>query len=420
MARLEYIRYEFFDASLSEYNELVFVKLARRPIDRLPQIFWESGDGWNEVNLWALDRASSNELDAETSKRTMKHLKRYAEFLEGRGIDWRNFPARRDEQVLRKFRKHLIEEINSGRLAGSTASNCMSAVIQFYRFADVRDLVGAESSMWIDRPVVLHFYDAVGFKRSMMRLASDVRISNRKRLGTRLEDGLLPLRAEHMYKLLAYTAEHAIKELHLMLATGFFTGARVGTVVSLTVTSLQTAREDPLTPGVYLLPVGPGTDVATKFSVAGELFVPEAVLTDLKAYSVSTGRLLREAKAHQGDKDALFLTRSGRPYSVETVNRLVLEMRQRAVTAGLAFLERFRFHQTRATFGTWLMELLLQYGAKTEATRIVRDAMLHKSEQTTLGYIAFLEDTRAKGRAAAAFNEAFTGLRDRNRSHMHV
>ncbi|CAD6556869.1 hypothetical protein LMG28727_06217 [Paraburkholderia kirstenboschensis] len=418
MARLEYIQYEFFDASLNEREELVWAKQQRKSIDRLPQIFWDDGAGWSEANLWALDRASSKEVDPQTSKRTMKHLKRYADFLESRSIDWKHFPARREEQVLRKFRKHLIDEVDNRRLAGSTASNCMSAVIQFYRFADLHDFIGAQHPMWTDRPVAIHYHDSVGFKRSMMRLASDLGISNRKRIGATLEDGLLPLRAEHMHKLLAFTAEHEVRELHLMLATGFFTGARIGTVTTLSVTSLQTAREDPLTSGVYLLPVGPGTNVATKFSVAGELFVPETLLTDLKAYSLSTRRLLREAKAAPADKDLLFLTRTGRPYYVETVDRLVHAMRQRAVKAGLPFLERFRFHQSRATFGTWLLEILLQYGAKTEAIRIVRDAMLHKSEQTTLGYITFLENTRAKGRAAAAFNQAFTGLRNREWSRM--
>ncbi|WP_164853769.1 hypothetical protein [Paraburkholderia kirstenboschensis] len=39
MARLEYIQYEFFDASLNEREELVWAKQQRKSIDRLPQIF---------------------------------------------------------------------------------------------------------------------------------------------------------------------------------------------------------------------------------------------------------------------------------------------------------------------------------------------------------------------------------------------
>jgi integrase len=414
MARLEYIHYEFFGASLAANGELAWEKQRSKPIDGLPQIFWGDGRGWQEVNLWALDRAASGQVDAETIKRTMKHLSRYANFLEAGGIDWRHFPVRKEEQVLRKFRKHLIEEVDNGALMSSTATNCMSTVIQFYRFADAHELVGADAPMWTDHVAVIPFYDAAGFKRTMVRLSSDLKIPNRKRLGTTLEEGLLPLRKEHMGELLAYTARHEIEELHLMLSTGFFTGARVGTVTTLTVTSLETAREDPITPGVYLLPVGPGTGVSTKFSVVGELMVPKTVLDELKAYASSTTRLLREAKAQPCDKNVLFLTRKGQPYTVETVNRLVYEMRKRAVASGLQFMQRFRFHQSRATFGTWLMELLLECGAKTDAIRLVRDAMLHKDEKTTFGYIKFLENTRAKKQAAVAFNEAFTGLLNRN------
>lgn len=414
MARLEYIHYEFFGASLDAKEELVWEKQKKKPIDDLPQIFWEDGRGWHEANLWALDRAASNSVDSETTKRTMKHLSQYANFLEAQSTDWRHFPVRKEEQVLRKFRKHLIDEVDNGALMGSTATNCMSTVIQFYRFADAHELVGAGAPMWTDRLAVIPFYDAAGFKRTMVRLSSDLKIPNRKRIGTTLEEGLLPLRKEHMSELLAYTAKHETEEVHLMLSTGFFTGARVGTVTTLTVTSLQTAREDPNTPGVYLLPVGPGTSVATKFSVAGELMVPRTVLHELKAYASSTTRLLREAKAQPCDKDVLFLTRTGQRYAVETVNRLVYEMRKRAVAAELRFMQRFKFHQSRATFGTWLTELLLECGAKTDAIRVVRDAMLHKDEKTTFGYIKFLENTRAKKQAAVAFNEAFTGLLNRN------
>ncbi len=414
MARLEFINYEFFGASLQAPGELAWTKQGKSPLEKLPQIFWNDGQGWDEANLWALDRAASNQVDAETTKRTMKHLHRFANFLEAKGTDWRHFPIRKEEQVLRKFRKHLLDEIEQGVLAGSTAANCMTAVIQFYRFADSHALVQANVPMWADRLATIRFFDSAGFKRTMVRLTSDLKIPNRKRVDAPLEEGLLPLRSDHMSELLAFTAAEETEELHLMLSTGFFTGARVGTIVTLTVKSLETARADPLTPGVFLLPVGPGTGVATKFSVRGEIMVPAAILADLKNYATSTPRLLREVKAHRNHKDMLFLTRKGRPYKVETMNRLVHVMRKRAVQAGMPFMQRFKFHQSRATFGTWLMQLLLDHGGKADAIRVVRDAMLHKDERTTFGYITFLEKTRAKEQFAAAFNEAFTGLKARN------
>ncbi|GJH14443.1 site-specific integrase [Caballeronia novacaledonica] len=416
MARLDYIHYDFYDAALSESGELVWTKQTNRvPIERLPQIYWENHSGWDEANAWALDRAASDTVDDETVKRSMKYLRQYADFIEGKGIDWRHFPVRREEQVLRRFRKHLIENRDEGTLAPSTVSNCMSIVIQFYRFAALHNLIGNSAPMWKDHLAVIPFHDTAGFKRTAVRLSSDLSIPNRKILSVRLEDGLLPLRAEHMNELVAYTANHATAELHLMLCTGFFVGARVGTVTTLTVTSLQTAREDPHTPGVFLLPVGPGTGIATKFSVEGDLMVPKAVLDDLKKYALSTKRLLREAKARPEHKNLLFLTRTGRPYTVGTVDRLVQDMRRRAVKAGMRFMEYFKFHQSRATFGTWLLDVLLASGASpAEALGILRDAMLHKDESTSLGYVRFRTTNRAKQKAAIAFNEAFTGFRSRD------
>jgi hypothetical protein len=252
MARLEYIQHDFYDASLSESGKLVWTKEAgKKPIKRLPQIYWANHKGWDEVNAWALDRAASGTLDDETVKRTMEHLYQYADFIESKQLDWRHFPVRRENQVLRIFRKHLIKQRDEDFQAPSTVSNCMSTVIQFYRFADLHNLIGNSAPMWKDRLAVIPFHDTAGFKRTAVRLSSDLSIPNRKPIGFRLEDGLLPLRAEHMNEVVAYTATHATEELHLMLCTGFFTGARVGTVTTLTVSSLQTAREDPHTPGVY-------------------------------------------------------------------------------------------------------------------------------------------------------------------------
>lgn len=413
MARLEFIHFEAFKASVDYKYELVWEKEAEPSLERLPQIFWADGSGWHEANIWALERRMS-QLDVETIKSGMKHLYRYANFLEAEGVSWQHFPIRREERVTRRFRKHLLDAMKSGALANSTGTNCINAIVMFYRFANSKKLIRPGRPMWADRPVVILIHDAAGFERSMVRLSTDLAISNRKRIGTILEDGLLPLSAEQMIMLLAYTAKHATYELHLMLSTGFFTGARLGTITTLTVKSLDTARVDPHTPGLYLLPVGPKTGVSTKFSVSGNLLVPKAILVDLKNYATSKTRLLREIKAHRDNKDVLFLTRSARPYTVGSVDSLILGMRKKAIIEGLQFMQDFKFHQSRATFGTWLLTLLLEHFPVAVAIGIVRDAMLHKDEAATMAYIKFLNTTHAKGELAAAFNAAFTGLKSRD------
>lgn len=421
MARLEFLNYQHFDISLDENGQVKKEISLKKAVPELPQIFWNDASSWHEVNIWALERATAHNVHIETVKRNMKHLKTYAAFLEDNKADWRNFPIRKDEQPLRRFRGFLFGKVEDNFLAISTARNCMSAVIQFYRFADLHNLVGNLFPMWKDRIAVIPFFDKAGFRRAMTKLSPDLSIPNSKRSGFILEDGLLPLRSDHMTELLRFTSEGKNDELHLMLATGFFTGARIGTITTLTVSSLESVRQDPNIPGIYLLRVGPGTKIATKFSVSGEIMIPEAIYLKLKHYATSTTRLLREARASSENKNLLFLNRKGLPYSVSTVNRLVYEMRKHAVENGLKHFAKFKFHQTRATFGTWLLKLLLDAGFPTSvAVGILRDAMLHKKESTSLGYVTFLERTNAKIHFASEFNAAFTGLTNRDWSELHA
>ncbi|PRX33322.1 phage integrase family protein [Paraburkholderia sp. BL18I3N2] len=415
MAWLEYISYQFTEHSLDVNNDLMEASTQRAPIEDLPQIFWEDGTPWDEANVWGLERATSSGLDIETVHRTMKHLCSYANYLEGANLDWRHFPVRKDERVLTKFKGYLIKERDDGIIADSTASACMSAAIMFYRFADLHDMVGAVGPMWVEKSVNIAINDRLGFKRALVRITTDLKIKNTKRVeGVRLEEGLLPLLAADMMQLLAYCADKCTLELHMMLSVGFFTGARVGTVVTLTVTSLYTARESPEWPGVFLLPVGPGTGVSTKLSVKGNILVPRALLNDLKIYATSPTRLKREVKADSTSKDVLFLTRSGRPYSVADVGALVRALRTEATAEGMHFMERFKFHDSRATFGTSLTSILLAHLNPAEALGIVRDALLHKDERTTFDYIRFRERSDAKEQVATDYHEAFTGFRHRD------
>lgn len=344
----------------------------------------------------------------------MRHLKAYAEFLEARSMDWRHFPVRRDQRVLVHFRGELIDQISRGDLHASTARSRMSAVIQFYRYAHTHGFITSAQPLWAEKTVSVPWSDSTGFKRSMTRIGTDLSIPNRARPGQTLEDGLLPLSSHAMMELLRFTGEHQTSEIHLMLSLGFFTGARLSTITSLRRESLDSAFPDPLTPGFHLIRIGPGTKVVTKFDVSGNLLLHDLLLSDLKRYAASTERLLRQAKAKPADKTLLFLTRRGNAYSVNSVDRLVQELRKQALRGGMRFMERFKFHQTRATYGTWLMQFLLGVTTVSAAVEFVRSAMLHKYEATTFRYLRFLDNAKRKGEIAQAFSDIFTGLRVRD------
>lgn len=385
-----------------------------REVQSLPQIFWGNGEGWTEANRWALDKVTNQRCDIETAKGLMKHLYAYACFLEEHEFDWRHFPIRLSERPVVRFRGDLIHKIEAGSLASSTARSRISAIIQFYRYAAEQDLISTPLPMWRERQIVVRYYDTSGFNRTLKRISTDLAIPNRTVPGIRLEDGLLPLSDQNMAEALALTAREETKELHLMLTTGFFTGARSRTICTLRIESLEQALPDPYIDGIFLVRVGPGTNVETKLDVGGHLLFPKKLLDELKYYAYSTERLKREAKANSINKSVLFLTSHGNPYSNTTLGTLMTELRRKARRANLNFMNKFKFHQTRATYGTWLMKLALSVTTTAAAIEFVKNAMLHKHESTTFRYVKFLESTKGKQEAAQAFHEAFTGLQKRD------
>jgi hypothetical protein len=159
MARLERIMYEHFDATIAgQRGRLNWTQSSGRGIDRLPQIFWKDGRSWDEVNVWALMKAKTPGVRCSTVDRLMKYLAQYADFLEMKKLDWQHFPLLKEDRVLWMFRGHLIKQRERGTLGSSTVTNCMLAVIQFYRFAQLHKLVKKGRPLWADRTVPVRRY----------------------------------------------------------------------------------------------------------------------------------------------------------------------------------------------------------------------------------------------------------------------
>jgi integrase len=411
VANLEFIKYTPFREVIEDCNvRWVHDRLAR-PIDKLPQIFWDSGEPWHEASHWALIKATNlTGGDIKTVTSLMKHLAAYASWLESRTLDWRHFPTRKQDRAIVLYRGELIAQRDRGSLAPSTARSRMAAVIQFYRHAQVHAFVHTKSPMWKDRQVVVRYYDTIGFERTLMRTSSELAISNRSRPGLRLEDGLTPLRTDDAVRLLKFVKEQRLHELHLILAFGVLTGARIETITTLRVKDIENARPDAETPDTYRLPVGPGTGVNTKFDVSGELMVPKFLIKDLREYAYSMRRLRRQGRASESNRGFLFLTIRGNQYQSGSFNRLMTDLRRRSLVAGMRFMGSFKFHQTRATFGTWLMEVALRVAETKAAVAFVKDAMLHKNEKTTFLYVRFHEQAPVKAAVANEFSAVFTGV----------
>lgn len=385
------------------------------PISGLPQIFWANGEPWSEANHWALTKATGTVGgNIKTVASLMKHLVAYADWIESQGLDWRHFPDQMADRSLVRYRGELIAQRSRGTIRPSTATARMRALIQFYRHAQVYGFVGRQSPMWRDEMVLLRYFDSVGFERTLSRLKSELAIPNRSRPGLALEDGLTPLQGDHAQALMRFTADEGLDELHLMLSLGFLTGARIGSITTISVHNLESAVPDPGMAGFHRMAIGPGTGVSTKFDVSGDLLIPTFLLDALKGYAYSMGRLSRQAIAAPEVRGLLFLTARGNPYLPASFNRLMTDLRRRSVASGLKFMQSFKFHQTRCTYGTWLMELALRVADEAAAIAFVRDAMLHKSEATTLRYVRFIQQTPVKKQVSSEFTAVFAGIINRD------
>lgn len=421
MATLEHIHFVPHNLERKESGITYTVSNSRHLIAGMPQIFWAEGSPWREANLWAVERATSGEASLKTVVSNMNGLLNYAKFLELRGLHWLEFPVRKADRCLVLYRGALIKMRDAGQISPSTASEYMRNCIMFYRWVRHRELLAPHVPLWREKTYVVRLFDPVGFERTVNGVTTDLSIPNRKRLGQTLEDGLLPVSATDRDAILDFAAENATPELYLMLALGFFTGMRLGSICDLKVQTLEYAVPDPSAEGLLRIAVGPGAapPVHTKFGVTGQIWLPEALCDKLLEYAGSWQRMERATKASQENRDLLFLTRFGNAYGrrgtdqSSAVNVEMSNFRKRGIKAGLQTLRKFRFHQSRCTFGTELARLALSACADAAlAIAIVSDALLHapNSEATTFRYIRFVQTAPIKQALSHRFMAAFSGI----------
>ncbi|KZY84791.1 hypothetical protein A3741_15930, partial [Oleiphilus sp. HI0069] len=375
MAVLQYLNISRLLPQRDANNKIVdWVSDGSEAIERVPHVFFRNGEPWFEANRFAMDKirnTSDNSIKTITS--TLGHLKNYASWLEEVEMDWRHFPNRKRDRCLFLYRGHLIKQRNTNRLMPSTASARMSAVVRFYRWCYSEGLVG-EKPLWEDSYKVLKFYNAEGFNRTMSVLSSELSIPNRKRSGLVLEDGLLPVTRKMRDKLLRYLSDNNYVELHLMLAVGFFTGARSETIRTLRLKDIDNATFDPQQPNLKYITVGPPSTVKTKYGVSGQLAIPKSLFDELEEYFYSPRRLMRQALSKKENRTVLFLTSKGNPYSDTSFTKVMSDLRKKMIADGFSDFKSFHFHQSRATFGSEIMSLALQnLPDKADAICFVRD-----------------------------------------------
>lgn len=421
MATVEHIHFRPHDLSVKDGLVTYASNSYRVSIEGLPQIFWVDGSPWREANLWAMERVTNGEALLKTISGNINGLLNYAKFLESRKIQWFEFPSRKADRCLVQYRGALIKARDAGHISPATASEYMRNCISFYRWVRERGLLSPLLPLWKDKQFQIKYFDEIGFERTLAGTASDLRIPNRRRIGIVLEDGLLPVSSSAREVILDFARDNASPELYLMLALGFFTGMRLGTICDLRISSLERAVPDPSAIGLLIVSVGPGASppVHTKFGVTGQVWIPEALCLEVLEYTKSLRRLTRESTSAEESRDLVFLTRFGNSFGRRNsdqsspINVEMSLLRKRGIAAGVKVLRNFRFHQSRCTFGTELAKLALANCDDVALViAIVSNALLHNrsSEATTFKYIKFVQSMPAKQAIADSFMAEFAGM----------
>jgi integrase len=414
MARIVGITYTPHRPNVAKSEVLWVRSVHGRRHDQLPQLFWNKGRPWREANLWLLERAT--DVDMRTVQTNASALLGYANWLESTQTDWKEFPARKSERCLVRYRGALIEARRESKLASSTVSQRMRQVIAFYRWVNEAELITNHNSMWRETSCQLTFQDSTGFARTISVQSTDLRIPNRRAISDQLEGGLVPVSSTVRTNILRFVREKGSEELFLMLALGFFTGIRIGTICDLKVETIVNAIADPNSKDLFWLALGPGAvpPVATKFGVTGQAWISRVQLEHLRRYASSVRRAKRETLADDENKNLLFLTRFGGAYSHPTANKsgaINVQMHAlRNMVPGGDVLRDFHFHQSRCTFATELARVAVEFGGPMVAIGIVMQALLQRDEQTAMKYIKFVEKGDIRRTTANEFTERFLGL----------
>ncbi|HDS1739690.1 site-specific integrase [Pseudomonas putida] len=393
-------------------------------IQGFPQVCWSNGANWESANFWLVTffpAVMRGAMSLDTLVGLAYCLLHYMNFLERESIHWLAFPLPNSKRCVFQYHLDLQANLKKGNLSFTSGKARLKAVIRFYTDLMNYHLFSQSFSVFEELSLEYKIASIAGLERTLYGSKDQLKLRGSRNIMGRVEDGLLPVNFETQKLVLNIAYESVPSEIYLMLVLGFYTGMRLSTICDLKLLTLKHARasEDG---GFYYLSVGPSVSyapVATKFGVSGEVPIPVYVYDMVRSYIKSSRRVQRLSKATLADQQLVFLNKNGKTYcrkgrgSSSTVNNHMLDIRKAARSQGYEL--SFKFHQTRATFGTdFVLSNLDKPGVSLKSViGTLKDVMLHKSEKATMTYIRFVQSNKAKAKWADEFFRRSVELRQK-------
>ena len=391
-----------------------------------PLILQGDGSPSEIFNLYLLKRLQQTvQYDFKTFASIANQFVDFQRFLEDKQLDCLKFHKLKPQNAIFKYRRRLIEQANAGLISASSARGRINAVVNFYRFLVIEDLVDHQryGIPFQDVYKYIAVDNEFGIRRKMAIKSHDlaIHVPAKAHNPEAIVDGgeLSPLTVEEQAVVLR-ALKKSSREYQLMFYLALFTGARLQTICTLRIKCLFNRESD--NHGFIRLPVGAGTGIDTKFQKPMTLLIPHWLAQDLKIYINSEQACQRRQKSNYADSDKnyVFLTKLGTPFytskaeqqelteKIKTSDSFGTRLKLYEGEAVRSYLkvvllpeirlidpqfQHFKFHDLRASFGMNLLESQLQHLPEGHnhmtAVEYVQARMGHRNISTTLQYLNY-------------------------------
>lgn len=388
-------------------------------IGSLPTLFYQNGIFNYEANSYLFYLKAIKK--AEDLSPCAQALRAYYQFLEDNGLNWDNFPPVKRLKPTYLFRSHLLKQIKQGELAHSTASVRMNQIVNYYKWLMHDGYLCIKNEK--EAPFKMEFV-SVQNNGTLAHISptftietSDLRIKVPRDADSKNIRPLSPLSIDAL-SVLTHHLLRTSEELRLQSLLAIDTGMRIEEVATFTLDALDTAI--PLAESQYrfeMLLCPRSTGVQTKFLKTRTVEISSNLLQLLNQYRVSERRLKRVAKLNEkieqlGNEvppftqkkiellerskrhEPLFISQQGNPVTGKIIESRWVEFRAEIRQAEPSFSHRF--HDLRATYGTYRLNDLLEANLPVvECMELLMGWMGHKNESTTWKYLRFLKRKEA-------------------------
>ena len=384
-------------------------------IGSLPTLFSQDGVFNHEANSYLFYLKAVKE--AEDLSPCAQALRAYYQFLEDNRLKWDKFPPVKRLKPTYLFRSHLLKQIKQGELAYSTASVRMNQIVNYYKWLMHDGYLRIKNEK--EAPFKMEFVSVQNtgmlahLSPTFIVETSDLRIKVPRDADSKNIRPLSPLSRDAL-SILTQHLPQTSEELRLQALLAIDTGMRVEEVATLTLDALDTAT--PLAESQHrfeILLCPRRTGVQTKFLKTRTVEISSDLLQSLNEYRTSERRLKRVTKLNekieQLDSDAppfaqktveilercerqepLFVSQQGNPATGKSIEARWVEFRAEIKEAEPSF--NHRFHDLRATYGTYRLSDLLEAKLPVvDCMELLMGWMGHKDESTTWKYLRFLK-----------------------------